>query len=258
LDFLFLLKSGLFTSGSGPPAILDEEVHEEDEQADGVEEQDPAQEEFEPAVLLAESFPDIGQALLDQQDELEELEDRDESLEFLGPGEEGAQQIVGIHDSVDARIQQDTPGSITTRTIENNHPPDEEHRGVVINMEKRHLSCALLENHDQRISKIEDLRKIEHPQKASKPNLSWVVRERISSMRKSVQNVRVVENFPRQPGRKDGERQVMDELKNFRGEGREPFHDHVPQKDHGEVGEGNHKGMKRIHDGKIGRQRAPL
>jgi len=128
----------------------------------------------------------------------------------------------------------------------------------MVDVKKGHLPCAFLQDHDERITEVENLRKVEDPQNTSEPNLIWIVFERIATMSESVCDVRLIENFDDHPGGERGQDNVVNELKGFRREGGETFHGQVSDIDHDEIGEGDQKGVERIHQREISRECAAL
>jgi len=95
--YIFLVFLGLFNLlsrsplGGCPSSVFDEEIHEQDEQADRIEEQNPRKVDREAAHVGAAVFDDDGERLVDQRHKLDQLEESDERFEHRGPSEERAQ-----------------------------------------------------------------------------------------------------------------------------------------------------------------------
>jgi len=144
---------------------------------------------------------------------------------------------------------------ISARTSVDDEPPDEEDRDVVIDVQESLLSRTLLEDHDKRVTKIQNLRHIKDPQDTRKPSLFGIVFEMVAVKAEMVDEDAVVEHFENEPRRQCGQQNVVEQLKEFWFESIKIFHDHVSQDDQGEVGQNDQNDVERIHEREITRQR---
>jgi len=156
---------------------------------------------------------------------------------------------------VHARVQEDSPIGISAGSSIDDEPPDEENGDVVIDVQESLLSRTLLEDHDKRVTEIQNLRHIKDPQDTRKPSLFWIVFEIVAIKAEMVDEDAVFEHFENEPPRQCCQHNVVEQLEEFWFESIKIFHDHVSQDDHGEVSQNDQNDVERVHEWEITRQR---
>jgi len=74
------------------------------------------------------------------------------------------EKVVAIHQNVDERVERGREVRIATWMIVDVHPPNEIYARMVIHMQKCDLLVVLSKHHDEGVTKLRYLRKVEQPQ----------------------------------------------------------------------------------------------
>ena len=154
---------------------LNIELREEEEETQDVNKVD---EDNAEAGLLALSGEEVG-GLAHHGDELDHLHEGEVGLPPDGEGLAGlvvlgvhADEVVGVHDSVDEAVEEDGEVDVSVIVDVGIEPVEEEDGGVVVNMEEGELAPLLTDDNEDGVPEVPDLYIVKIV-KRSMANISW-------------------------------------------------------------------------------------
>jgi len=176
------------------------EVHEQSQKSDHVKNENPDKENGICAVGV-----DVVDTLNHVQGELDHLHLSNVLLE-PDLNLESGEQVVEVHDNVNSGVQKGTEVSFTTRTVEDDSPPDQQNARVMVNMQKANLTEILLQDHQESVTKLENLGKIKQPKNLGHSKLTFTNR---ISPKAEVIDVGLTNDFNGHVGTPDGEDKIV-------------------------------------------------